>query len=247
VLAISQKDAHRFRRLFGKTGIEVMNNIKFDRIAARAPCGNDKKKLEAILPADNPFVVLASVRQEEEILVNQIIQEVLHTRPEVVIGLFPRHMHRLPFWQKMLDQSGNGYTMRSEIVHRIPAGHVIVWDTFGELPPAYGLAKTAFVGGSLAPLGGQNFLEALVSGVIPIIGPSWDNFIWVGREIIDSGLLRVAQDWKQVVDFLLKDLKRSPSRKDVMEGAFQFIQTRRGGTERACRRIIASLESSSSG
>jgi len=242
VLAICQADAHRFSRLFGKAGVEVMPNIKFDRIAAAASCSDDKNKLKAILPADNPFIVLASVRQGEEILVKNIIQNVLRIRPETVVGLFPRHMHRIPYWQKMLRQTGIGYTLRSKTKHRISAGNVILWDTFGELLPAYRLAESAFVGGSLAPLGGQNFLEALVSGVIPITGPWWDNFAWVGQEIVESGLLRVAGDWKQVADLLLKDLAARLSRKDVIKAALQFIETRRGGTEKACRRIVACLE-----
>lgn len=244
VLAISHADAQRFSRLFGKAGVGVTSNIKFDRIAGVRSCGGDKNKLKAILPADNPFIVLASVRQEEEIPVKNIIQNVLRIRQETVVGLFPRHMHRIPYWQKMLRQTGIGYTLRSKTERRISAGNVILWDTFGELLPAYRLAESAFVGGSLAPLGGQNFLEALVSGVIPIIGPWWDNFAWVGQEIIESGLLRVAGDWKQVVELLLKDLANPPSRKDVINAALQFIEARRGGTEEACRRIVACLESS---
>ena len=244
VLAISQADAQRFSRLFGKAGIEVMSNIKFDRLAATISCGGDKNGLKAIVPVDNPFIVLASVRQEEEILVKNIIQDVLRTHPETVFGLFPRHMHRLLYWQKLLRQAGIGYTLRSKAEGRIPAGNVILWDIFGELLPAYRLAESAFVGGSLAPLGGQNFLEALVSGVIPIIGPWWDNFAWVGREIIDSGLLKVAEDWKHVADLLLEDLASPPSRKVVIDAARQFIEARRGGTEEACRRIVASLENS---
>ena len=244
VLAISQADAQRFSRLFGKAGIEVMSNIKFDRLAATISCGSDKNGLKAIVPVDNPFIVLASVRQEEEILVKNIIQDVLRTHPETVVGLFPRHMHRLPSWQKLLRQAGIGYTLRSKAEGRIPAGNVILWDIFGELLPAYRLAESAFVGGSLAPLGGQNFLEALVSGVIPIIGPWWDNFAWVGREIIDSGLLKVAEDWKHVADLLLEDLASPPSRKVVIDAARQFIEARRGGTEEACRRIVAGLGNS---
>jgi len=151
-------------------------------------------------------------------------------------------MHRMPYWQKTLCQTGIGYTLRSKTERRISAGNVILWETFGELLPAYRLAESAFVGGSLAPLGGQNFLEALVSGVIPIIGPWWDNFAWVGREIIDSGLLKVAEDWKHVADLLLKDLASPPPRKEVMDAALQFIQVRRGGTQVACRRIAACLE-----
>jgi len=73
VLAISHADAQRFSRLFGKAGVGVMSNIKFDRIAAATSCGDDKNKLKAILPAENPFIVLASVRQEEQIPVKNII------------------------------------------------------------------------------------------------------------------------------------------------------------------------------
>jgi 3-deoxy-D-manno-octulosonic-acid transferase len=242
VLAISPADADRFGRLFGPDGIKVMSNIKFDRIAAARSCDGEKHKLKAILPVENPFIVLASVRQAEEILVKNIIQDVLRIFPETVVGLFPRHMHRIPYWLKFLRQTGIGCTLRSKVDRRISAGHVILWDIFGELTPAYGLAKSAFVGGSLAPLGGQNFLEALVSGVIPIIGPWWDNFAWVGREIIDAGLLRVAEDWKQVADLLSGDLASSAPRKKVKDAALQFIQARTGGTEMACRRIIAALE-----
>ncbi len=242
ILAISPADAHRFGRLFGKDGVEVMSNIKFDRIAAATSGSVDENTLKSILPTANPFIVLASVRQAEENPVKNIIQTVLSSRPETVVGLFPRHMHRIPSWQKRLHQMGLGYALRSKSKRRISAGKVILWDTFGELLPAYRLAESAFVGGSLAPLGGQNFLEALVCGVIPIIGPSWDNFAWVGGEIIQSGLLRVAGDWKQVADLLLKDLAGPPARKDVINAALQFIEVRRGGTEMACRRIVACLE-----
>ena len=242
ILAISPTDAQRFKRLFGKTEVEVMSNIKFDRIAAATPQAGSKNKLKTILPLDRQFIVLASIRQAEETQVLKIIQNILRTRPETVVGLFPRHIHRIPNWQNMLSQAGIGYTLRSKIDRPIIAGNVILWDTFGELLPAYRVAESAFVGGSLAPLGGQNFLEALVSGVIPIIGPWWENFAWVGRGIIESGLLRVAGDWKQVVELLATDLARPSAREDVIDATLQFIKARRGGTEKACRRIVACLE-----
>jgi hypothetical protein len=64
----------------------------------------------------------------------------------------------------------------------------------------------------------------------------------VGREIVDAGLLKVAENWKQVADLLLEDLVSSLSRKDVMNAARQLIHARRGGTEQACRRISTCLE-----
>jgi 3-deoxy-D-manno-octulosonic-acid transferase len=155
--------------------------------------------------------------------------------------LFPRHIQRLQSWQSRFNQKGIPWALRSTIATPVSAGTVILWDTFGELPSAYPQAAAAFVGGSLAPLGGQNFLEALVSGIIPIIGPWWENFAWVGREIIDAGLLKVAPNWQQAAAFMLKDLDTAPPRAEVIEKTRAFIRARQGGTALACRHIKACL------
>jgi 3-deoxy-D-manno-octulosonic-acid transferase len=157
------------------------------------------------------------------------------------MGVFPRHIQRVKFWQEGLTHLGIRWVLRSAVSNPVSAGTVILWDIFGELMSAYRLAQSAFVGGSLAPLGGQNFLEALTSGVIPIIGPSWENFAWVGQRIIDTGLLRAAADWRQTAALILQDLDSPRPRAKVIERARQFIETRQGGTERACRAIEAML------
>jgi len=242
VFAISSADADRFGRLFGHDRVEMMPNIKFDRIASSTACDQAKNEIENLVPPTIPFVILASVRRQEESLIKKIIREVFRNRPKIVIGLFPRHMHRLQYWRETLNQTGIRWSLRSGTETQAPAGSVVLWDTFGELLPAYRHARTAFIGGSLAPLGGQNFLEALVSGVLPIIGPSWENFAWVGSEIIDSGLLRVAGDWKEVAALLLKDIDSPLCRQDVIAEALHFIKARQGGTEKACRHIADCLE-----
>jgi 3-deoxy-D-manno-octulosonic-acid transferase len=133
------------------------------------------------------------------------------------------------------------WVLRSAVSNPVSVGAVILWDTFGELMPAYRLAQAAFVGGSLAPLGGQNFLEPLINGLIPVIGPSWENFAWVGQEIIDAGLLRVADDWRKAAAHILQDMDAPRPRAAVIETAHQFFETRRGGTDQACCQIEAML------
>jgi 3-deoxy-D-manno-octulosonic-acid transferase len=221
-----------------------MPNIKFDRLASATATDDDPNKINNIVPRDRAFVVLASVRREEEPLVNKIVQKLLHKQPQAVIGLFPRHLHRIQAWQEILNHAGIRWALRSKTKTQVTAGTVVLWDTFGEMLPAFKLCKSAFVGGSLAPLGGQNFLEALVSGVLPVIGPSWENFSWVGDEIVDSGLLRIAADWEEVAACLLKDMDRPSSREDVINRTLEFIKTHQGGTAKACREIAACLEGS---
>jgi 3-deoxy-D-manno-octulosonic-acid transferase len=242
VLAISRSDADRFKQLFGPAGIEVMPNIKFDRLAASNTAADYRSTIKDLVPSVLAFAVLASVRRQEEPLVKQIIIEVLRRRPKSVIGLFPRHLHRVQSWQETLGQAGIRWSLRSQAKAPATAGSVIIWDTFGELLPAYRICKSAFVGGSLAPLGGQNFLEALICGTIPVIGPSWENFLWVGAEIIDAGLLRVAGTWQEVAAQLLKDMENPAPRDEIIDRSLAYIKNRQGGTARACRAISALLE-----
>ena len=242
VLAISPADADRFKQLFGPDGIETMPNIKFDRVASVATSADNQNTIENLVPGSLTFAVLASVRRQEELLIKQIIDEIFRSRPETVIGLFPRHLHRIQSWQETLNQAGIRWSLRSEARTPATAGTVILWDSFGELLPAYELCKSAFVGGSLAPLGGQNFLEALICGTRPVIGPSWENFIWVGAEIIEAGLLRVAGNWQEVVALLLKDMESSPPRDEIIKRSLEYIKERQGGTAKACRAISALME-----
>ena len=243
ILAISENDAGRFSTLFGPEGIELMPNIKFDRISTAlktdtGPAG----QIEKMLPRDAPFVTLGSIRRPEEMTVKHIITELLRSHPEAVIGLFPRHLQRTTFWQETLTRLDIRWFLRSTTQTQIPPGSVILWDTFGELPTAYRYSTAAFVGGSLAPLGGQNFLETLACGVIPVTGPSWENFAWVGRDIISSGLLKVAKDGHEVARRLIEAIEQPASHQQVSERVNSYLKDRQGGTEMACRAIMDLLE-----
>jgi 3-deoxy-D-manno-octulosonic-acid transferase len=242
ILAISSADAERFKQLFGPDGIATMPNIKFDRVAPSATAADHQNAIKDLLPDGSTFAILASVRRPEEPLVKEIIIDILRKRPHTVIGLFPRHLHRVKAWKETLSRAGIPWSLRSESSAPVTAGTVIIWDTFGELQLAYQLCQAAFVGGSLTPLGGQNFLEALISGTRPVIGPSWENFAWVGTEIIDAGLLRVAGNWQEVAILLMEEMGKPSPRNDIINRSLEYFKDRQGGTQKACHAITALLE-----
>jgi 3-deoxy-D-manno-octulosonic-acid transferase len=237
ILGISASDAKRFATVFGKERVEVMPNIKFDNIGDIAHGLETENHLGKIIRSGTPFLVLGSTRREEETEVEKIILDIHRRCPDTIIGLFPRHMHRLTYWKEALDRMGTPWVLRSKAETQVSGGTVILWDSFGELSSAYELSKGAFVGGSLAPLGGQNFLEPLTCGIIPVIGPSWENFAWVGREIVDQGLVHVAPDWKEVADFLAQSIEKTTPREKVRKAAIMYMKNRQGGTAKACRVI----------
>ena len=79
-------------------------------------------------------------------------------------------------------------------------------------------------------------------GIIPVIGPSWENFIWVGTEIIDSGLLKVAGSWQEAAALLLKDMESPAPRNEIIHQSLEYIKERQGGAEKACHAIAALME-----
>lgn len=240
IWAISPQDGERFAGVFGPDRFELMNNIKFDRIEPKNVFSTNNP-IADLFPETAPFVLLGSVRREEEELILKTIIATLSRRGDIVIGLFPKHIERADSWLSLLRAAGIDAVKRSEIVGKRPGGTVIVWDVFGELAGAYALAAATFVGGSLVNLGGQNFLEPLVFGLKPIIGPFWKNFAWVGRDIVTSGLVREVTDGSELTAALLQAIDGGGRRVEVMEQVRQFFRPRKGGTEQICRQIIDKL------
>lgn len=237
VMAVSETDGRRFGTLFGRERVWVMPNIKFDRMAGAGPLPRKDNALTTVIPAKTPFVVFGSVRKQEQAEVRQLAAGLMRARPQTILGLFPRHMHHVGLWQKAMNEAGVTWTLRSTLKGAAAPGTVIIWDTFGELMPAYGLADAAFVGGSLKPLGGQNFLEPLTCGVTPVTGPHWSNFAWVGREIVDSGLALEGADWQEVLDNLLSLLDKPRPRSDVSKKAKAYIRDRQGGAKAVAKQV----------
>ncbi len=241
ILAISSDDAARFATLFGQERVATVANIKFDRISRQEGLRAGDNPLAPLVPADCKLIVLGSIRKEEEADIIKLICHLRDRNKQLSIALFPRHMHRLNKWARLLTDHGCSWQLRSHLTEPIADGSLILWDVMGEMLAGYELAAAAFVGGSLAPVGGQNFLEPLICGLRPVIGPYWDDFSWVGQDIIDQQLVLVAANWQQAAELLLTNADRPLSRRQIRQAALAYMQSRRGGTAKTCAIINALL------
>ncbi len=240
VLAISPTDKRRFSRVVGPEKVSLINNIKFDRIVPRTG-KPEHNAIADLLPENSPFVLLGSFRRQEEKQILNTVAKLLTCRSDITIGLFPKHIERADHLIKMLRQQNITADKRSKIIARQSPGAVIVWDVFGELAGAYALARAAFVGGTLLNLGGQNFLEPLAFGLKPIIGPHWQAFAWVGRDIVAAGLVIEIADENELVPQLLIAINAPVCKDQVIKEVQDFLLPRIGGTLEVCRQIIAKL------
>ena len=228
ITAISEGDASRLKDLFPLTPVQRIPNIKFDRIP-----------IEDQTPGPNPLsgvkertlYMLASVRQEEEPQVAAMCRALLNQDKTALIAWFPRHMERVPPLIKNLSEQKLSAIKRSQGPHIPPSTSIIIWDTFGEMGDFFHHAHAAFVGGSFAPLGGQNMLEPLACGLIPIMGPSYDNFAWAAEELLSENLLILAETPKEGARRLIMQAQNASHKKDHQSRFKTLIAAQRGGTQ----------------
>ena len=248
ICAISKQDGARFAALFGKDCVNIVPNIKFDR-SAPTP-GTDVSALHTLLPPDRHAgrtVLLASVREQEEQAVMQVI-EMLRSKDAPTIIIAPRHMHRVAEWLKRTQALAP--LRRSKQEGPIPAGSLVIWDTFGELGQLYQLADAVFVGGSLAPLGGQNFLEPLALGKVPCCGPHLDNFAWALSESAPGAadslegqeLLAIGKSPRAIANILQTQIAKPLAPEAVREHFEHWLAPRRGGADRSAEKLLETLE-----
>jgi 3-deoxy-D-manno-octulosonic-acid transferase len=251
ILATSIKDTKRYRKIFGyKTQVDTMPNIKFDSIpAVNKALPDNIGNLATILSPGTPLSILASIRKEEETHLKKIIEFLIKDFPDQIIAIFPKHIKRIKYLSEMLNNFTSEleskhefkWQLRSEIDSQVDKRTIILWDTFGELKHAYAYAVTAFVGGSLEPLGGQNFIEPVACGTATVTGPYLNSFKWVDDEIFKSKLVFKAQNTQQVGEFMVKKLNNPPDKKELKKKGVEYIKSNQGGTAMAVKIINDSL------
>jgi 3-deoxy-D-manno-octulosonic-acid transferase len=195
-LVQSEKDVGRLARLGVSPGgrVAMLGNIKFDnaRVEDPAPLRAEIRKAAAI-PESAPVLVAGSTHPGEEEAVLGAFQEVRKQFPAAVLVLAPRHLERLGEVGRLIDGVGLETLRWTERASGKSAPCVLV-DTIGELGRLYGAADTAFVGGSLAPIGGHNLLEPARFGIPMIAGPHLQTVRTLASTFEQSGALAVVRD-----------------------------------------------------
>jgi len=241
ILATSRQDAQRYQQIFEQTTVKTMPNIKFESIETDAS-DSSTLQIKKILPKTMPLTILASVKKQEEKDTILILKYILKTFPDQVVAIFPRHMHRIRSWERLLTSKDLHFHLKSEISSPLRNPGIILWDTFGELKTAYGFASVVFVGGSLKPLGGQNFIEPAIKGTVTVTGPHYDDFAWATDHIFKKGIVIKKNNWKAVAQTIIKTLETPVNKLDRKHLALEYLKSNQGGTQQACDEILKAFD-----
>ena len=190
IAAISETTARRLQELGAPlSAVSVVGNAKFEALLRRP----DHRRLAGLrgrmgLESGARVLVAGSLRGKEGATVLDCYLQLLHAYPKLHLFLVPRHLSRLSYLRRELRRRRLEYRPWSEVEEEgLGRARVVLVDVIGPLFELYGLADVAFVGGSLAPKGGQNLMEPAAWGRPVIFGPHVDNFEDAAAALLEGG------------------------------------------------------------
>jgi 3-deoxy-D-manno-octulosonic-acid transferase len=234
--AQSDADAARLAAL-GAREVGVTGNLKFD--IAPDPALVERGRELRRLFGERPVLLAASTREGEEAL----LLDALARAPlaGALVAIVPRHPQRFDDVAALLRGRGLAFARRSE-AGAVPAGcGYLLGDSMGELTAYYAAADVAFVGGSLAPFGAQNLIEACAVGAPVLIGPSTFNFAQAAAEAIAAGAAIQVADADRLVREAARLLVDADARQRMGEAGKRFCAAHRGATERTLALVARAL------
>jgi len=120
------------------------------------------------------------------------------------------------------------------------AGIVIV-DTIGDLLHIYSRSRVAFVGGSLAPYGGQNILEPLFFSTPVLFGPYIENFKDIARRVIEGNAGMMVQNGDELTNKITILLNDNSHRDKMGENAREVIEEQQEAMEKTVKLIMTAI------
>jgi len=235
VLAQTVDDARRLREA-GAPQVMVSGNLKFDVTPPHRLTAQGLQWRQAL---SRPVVLAASTREGEEGPLLAIWAALPQPRPLLVV--VPRHPQRFDEVITLARMQGLAVRCRSEWDEQPPpdAGQADVWvgDSMGEMPVYYAGADVALLGGSFAPLGGQNLIEAAACGCPVVMGPHTFNFAQASKQALRSRAALRVDDIQAGVDAAVA-LASDPDRNAWVQRALDFANAHRGAATLMARQVL---------
>jgi len=236
-LAQTEADARRLRAA-GVRHVEVSGNLKFDMTPEPALLAQGRAWRAAL---DRDVLLAASTREGEEAML--IAAWLRAAMPRPLLLIVPRHPQRFDEVAALIRDAGLVLARRSSWAG-VPSADALraeVWlgDSMREMALYYACAQVALLGGSFAPLGGQNLIEAAACGCPVVMGPHTFNFAEAAELALAAGAARRVPDMAAGVDAAFALLAGPPPREEASTAALRFAAQHQGAARRMAARIVA--------
>jgi len=192
------EEAKRYRAIAGDVNVEVLGNLKFDGLK---PVSDERKQeLAATINLDinsTKVIVAGSTHEGEEAALLNSLKQI--TDPSVRLILVPRHPERFEHVARMIGEAGfvvKRFSKQEKFSDSASSDkrEVYLLDVIGKLFDFYSLATVAFVGGTIAPIGGHSIMEPYAYSVPVVVGPHIEKTRDVAQALTELEALTMVAD-----------------------------------------------------
>ncbi|WP_243392710.1 3-deoxy-D-manno-octulosonic acid transferase [Kinneretia aquatilis] len=241
-LAQTEADAERLRAS-GVPRVQVAGNLKFDMTVDAVLLARGQAWHETL---GRPVILAAVTREGEEALLLKAWQSqgaALKAAGRPLLLIVPRHPQRFDEVAQAISNAGLRLARRSQWAD-VPdpealAADAWLGDSMREMALYYGLADVALLGGSFAPLGGQNLIEAAACGCPLLMGPHTFNFAQAAELAEAAGAARRQPDLAQALSAALHLCQQPDDAAAMRQRALAFAQGHRGAATRMAADILS--------
>ncbi|HLG23108.1 MAG TPA: glycosyltransferase N-terminal domain-containing protein [Candidatus Manganitrophaceae bacterium] len=251
----TERDVDRILALGApKERVERTGNMKYDQAGAGRPAKAPSRS-DVGLQEEETLIIAGSTHVGEEEAVLDAYETLTRSGAgPAALLIAPRHLDRLSDVERLISERGYVPARKSALAgarksqrtdktmtfgewFEVERKTILLLDTMGELEHLYPLADLIFVGGSLAPVGGHNVLEAAACRKPIFFGPHMDNFHEIADQLKRSGGGVEVLDGKDLGQKMAWMIRRPEEYKKRGESAYQVVIQNRGAVARNLERV----------
>lgn len=251
VWAQAAPDAARLATL-GAPVQGALGNFKFDAVPDPTQLAQGQAWRRKLAQS---VIVFANTRDGEEATFLQVLKRNRPLAPVEFNGvatkniadqkvqwmLVPRHPQRFDAIAALCEAEGFTVSRRSQWASDGPqAADIWLGDSMGEMALYYALADVALLGGSFAPLGGHNLIEATACGCPVVMGPHTFNFAQAAELAVEAGAAFARPDMARAVAKALALVQSAPDLHQA-QAAGQALGQEHGGAARRTALAVQQL------
>jgi 3-deoxy-D-manno-octulosonic-acid transferase len=232
----SEAEKDRFVALAGSDlPVSVCGNIKLDGLEPGNAEETAKLRTELNLNAAELVVVAGSTHEGEE---SALLAALKSLKGGFRLILAPRHPERFDRALQLIESNGFRARRFSRQEGFAYDHDVYLLDTIGQLNKFYSLADIAFVGGTLANVGGHNLAEPCAYKAPVLCGPHVYKTKDLFQRLREREALLMVHDEKELISTIQMLLDSPGVRKELGENGYRFLAESQG----ALGRTLAVLE-----
>jgi 3-deoxy-D-manno-octulosonic-acid transferase len=212
----TDEDARRLKVL-GAKSTSCSGNLKF----AGLPLPKDENELKKLQKeiGNRKVVLFACTHNDEEVRLAKIHNKLAKKHKNLLSIIIPRHAVRGAEIKTQINELEIKTSLRSTKEEIKNDTSIYLADTMGEMGLFYSLCDIVFIGGSLIPHGGQNFIEPSRMDCAIITGPHMHNFTEAIRKSKDVNGIAQCRTEDEVYEKLNEYLSNDKLKEEMIKNA----------------------------